>query len=480
MPADGAPGPPGPQGPIGPTGAQGSQGMPGPQGVTGPQGPQGPAGAQGPQGPVGPQGSSAYVTVEDFGAVGNGSIDDTTAIQAAINSLPSDGGIVLFKAKNYKISGTLVIGDGTSTTLSTKRGVVLRGAGLPNTPTGYPSLNGYPVTAGPKLTWAGGGAPMISVNGPLQGWGVQNLFLDGASINGVAGISVTSAAFGDNSNLTIQNCLLGISSTAHPLSGALAGAVGNVDSLRNNWTNLFVYTSSAVGAKGILLNGGPSGTSNTDYNVFTNTFIRGPGGASTFGLYLGVCDSCMFNQLSISGPSVGIQFDYTISSNFPNANNFFSYEIGGTTSYAISGTPGAFAVPNRFYGWIQANSAPAPLLVNTETSDGPWLAFTPGFSWSGTAGIIVNSARYKTLGKTTFVSVDFSIGASGAPANLINFTLPKIPNAGAALAGFNQSQGTVQSGAVKASSATAVLVQSGLATWALNDRVSFSGVYENK
>jgi Pectate lyase superfamily protein len=506
-------GPPGPQGPPGPPGVQGAQGLIGPSNVlsvsgtvTGAAGtnasvliagtspsqslaftiPRGDLGPQGPLGPPGPPGTDSgnYVSVANFGAVGNGMTDDTAAIQAAINSLPNDGGVVLFQAKNYKITGTLVIGDGTSTTLSTKRGVVLRGAGLPNTPTGYPSLQGYTASTGPKLTWAGGAVPMISVNGPLQGWGIQNLFLDGASINGVVGIAVTSAQFGDNSNLTIQNCLLGIASTAHPLTGALAGAVGNVDSLRNNWTNVFVYVPAVTGAKGILLNGDAGGTSNTDYNVFTNIFIRSPGGAAQhFGLYLGVADSCMFKQLSVSGfegGGVGMQFDYSISNSFPLANNFYGYEIGGATSYRNTGTPLGFTTPNRFYDWIEANGAPAPAITNTETSEGPWLSFTPGFSWGGTAGFIVNSARYRTFGRTTFVSIDFSIGASGTTSNIINFTLPKVPNAGAALAGFNQSQALTESGVIKAANAAASLVQERQVSWALNDRSSFSGLYESK
>src|SRR5258707_1280913 len=74
------------------------------------------------------------VTDQPFGAKCDSSTDDTIAIQAAINSLPNDGGIVLFPVQNCKISSTLMLGNGTSSTLSTKRGVILRGMGIPNTP----------------------------------------------------------------------------------------------------------------------------------------------------------------------------------------------------------------------------------------------------------------------------------------------------------------------------------------------------------
>ncbi len=46
---------------------------------------------------------SAVRNVRDFGALGNGSHDDTTAFQNAIDSLPSTGGTVVVPAGNYRI-----------------------------------------------------------------------------------------------------------------------------------------------------------------------------------------------------------------------------------------------------------------------------------------------------------------------------------------------------------------------------------------
>ena len=313
------------------------------------------------------------VNVKNFGAVGDGVADDTSAIQAAINSLPNDGGIVIFPAgRNYKITSSLNIGNGTASAVSTRRGVILRGDGVPNTPTGVPSFNGYTPATGPKLTWAGGATAIIRVLGPLQGWGVQNLFLDGASIAGSTGVAVLSASFGDCSNLTVQNCAaVGVSSTTYPMGGY--SGVGNVDALRNNWTNIFVYVPAVAAAKGILLNGEAGGTSDTDYNVFTNVFIRGAGSTNTFGLYLGVCDANIFNNISISGfagSGVGMQLDYSSNANFPVGNTFYNYEVGGATPFAVAGTPNAFALtwPNRFYGWLGSNGAPPPSVAGAWTA----------------------------------------------------------------------------------------------------------------
>lgn len=59
--------------------------------------------------------SGGYVNVKDFGAVGNGTTDDTTAVRSALNG----GGTVYFPAGTYRITSTLshtsafnVVGDG--------------------------------------------------------------------------------------------------------------------------------------------------------------------------------------------------------------------------------------------------------------------------------------------------------------------------------------------------------------------------------
>jgi len=420
--------------------------------------------------------------VLDYGAACDGSTDDTTAIQNAINALPNDGGIVYFpQAANCKISSTLTIGNGTTSAVSTKRGVILRGAGIPNTPTGLPSLNGYTTSTGPKLTWAGGATPMISIAGPLQGWGVENLILDCASVAGSTGLGVVSAQFGNSSNLSVQNCAsVGISSTSNPLGGYTG--VGNVDSLRNNWTNINVYVPNVFAAKGILLNGDAGGTSDTDYNTFTNVFIRGVGTAANFGLYLGVSDANVFNDLSISGfatAGVGMQFDYSINSNFPSSTTFIQYEIGGSIPFSNLGSPGAQSTPNKFYGLIQANLAPAPILANTEAVDGPWRTYIPSPS-CGTATFSVTAARFKTLGKTTFVEFDATITTLGTGCNAVSFTLPNNPNSGGGVAGREITNGLLINGAIQSTTPVVGLVKPALSAFNNNERVVVSGVYENQ
>lgn len=155
---NGVQGPKGDTGPVGPVGPQGPQGEQGPTGATGPQGPKGDTGATGPQGSKGEKGdpgSDASVTavnvsnamglsglaaddqimvssvdadgkptgwrkkyrdilnVRDFGAKGDGTADDTTAIQNAINHAQTNNiRDVYFPSGTYLITAPLVLTTG--------------------------------------------------------------------------------------------------------------------------------------------------------------------------------------------------------------------------------------------------------------------------------------------------------------------------------------------------------------------------------
>lgn len=163
----GEPGPQGPKGDTGPQGIQGetgSQGLKGDTGERGPQGEQGPkgdkgdTGATGPKGdkgdtgPAGANGSDAtvtstnirnalgyipanqedvtqlseeivdlkvFVTPQMFGAYGDGSHDDTQALQNAFNHVATNGGYLFIPKGRYKVTSPITV-DWSSTS-STRR-----------------------------------------------------------------------------------------------------------------------------------------------------------------------------------------------------------------------------------------------------------------------------------------------------------------------------------------------------------------------
>ncbi len=53
------------------------------------------------------------LNVKDFGAVGNGSTDDSPALQRALDSCASGGGVLVIPAGDYRVASTLKISSGT-------------------------------------------------------------------------------------------------------------------------------------------------------------------------------------------------------------------------------------------------------------------------------------------------------------------------------------------------------------------------------
>lgn len=299
------------------------------------------------------------ITDAPYSADPTGVADSTTAIQNAINALPVNGGIVQFPPGNYKISSTLTVGNGSSSVASTRYGVILQAAcGIT-----IPFFNGFPSTPCAELTWAGGASDMIHVLGPLQGWGIQGLFLNGASTANSC-IHVTSAQFGDSANLSLNNCLHGLASDTVPIFGALS----NTDSYYNSYRNLAVQVPNIANAIGILIDGnGSNNTSNTDFNSFygVNVSIPNASGTVQAAIDLKACDSNVFYDTKVflnSVNSVGVQFDYSAVNSWPASNTFVNLDSSGTTGAFInnSSTPGSSARPNYIIGLVETNGFSAP------------------------------------------------------------------------------------------------------------------------
>lgn len=78
------------------------------QETTGAQGPTGPTGQIGPAGPIA---TSTGVNILQYGAICNGSHDDTAAINAAISSIASIGGTVLFPPLTCVVSSPILVSN---------------------------------------------------------------------------------------------------------------------------------------------------------------------------------------------------------------------------------------------------------------------------------------------------------------------------------------------------------------------------------
>jgi hypothetical protein len=113
--------------------------------------------------------------VKDFGAVGNGVIDDTAAIQAAIDSVAASGrgDTIVFPPGDYKVTSSL----------TAKERVCLMGAGPPGiTESGTATLNGTRIIGN-------GGFPIIEATVATFSFGVERMtFVGSTTASGSRGI----------------------------------------------------------------------------------------------------------------------------------------------------------------------------------------------------------------------------------------------------------------------------------------------------
>lgn len=178
----------GPQGPQGPQGAQGPQGF---QGVTG-------TGSQGPQGTQGLTGSGSglpnHVFVKrDYGAVGDGVTNDTTAINNALAAISTiRGDVLVFEPGIYLVPGGIT---------EQKKGLVVKGLGAC---TQGPGLQASQVGVVIKATTAGAWAWYAKGADPAD---ANDYF--GGSFNDIAFHGDADTAGGlkiEKGCLTVQNC----------------------------------------------------------------------------------------------------------------------------------------------------------------------------------------------------------------------------------------------------------------------------------
>lgn len=130
---------------------------------------------------------SDWISVKDFGAVGDGVTNDTAAIQAAIDAVnAAGGGVLFFPAGNYLCIGLVL-----------KSGVYLYGAA----PYKYSSNSKYAV----KLTASATGIVVDTPNGSA----CDNGGIDGFVIQGLGSAIVGNGIrFRDANACSIKNCLV--------------------------------------------------------------------------------------------------------------------------------------------------------------------------------------------------------------------------------------------------------------------------------
>lgn len=310
------------------------------------------------------------VSVTDFGAVGDGVVDDTAAIQAGIDYLESlNGGVLYFPQGTYRTTSTLT---------SNNHGVMLKGEGEGNY---FGTLSAVTLTTpATTIKYEGFGTAAIHFTctaGTYKkvGGGVEAIFINCGSGTGSAtyGILVTS-----RDKLTVRNVLI-FNATAAAVRtecfpGLLASAVSGYD-VQNC---LFENVSSAaetvnITTKGLQLTGGQGnggvGQGNTSFNTFINT--RWFSAPTEPAVEIGNTDNNTFVALRANGG--GSESPITVGAieflsreqtgtGAARFNNIYGCEaVGGVIARAATdGTTSSFN--NNIYGYNISNGGQAPVI----------------------------------------------------------------------------------------------------------------------
>jgi hypothetical protein len=324
------------------------------------------------------------VNVIDFGAIGNGVADDTTAIKNAITYLSGiGGGNLLFPVGTFNIS----------LPISITAPISLIGSG-----DGWRAFTTFSATTGTTIKYVGSiGATMFTyTNINYGGVGMQNILLSGNNLANI-GMILDGVVGGFWQNIgVLEPVNIGIK---------LQATIGTTS--WNTFTNIAI---NCLGNSACLyLTGSVIGGGNTAHNSFNNLQLNfgSTSGGSGHGIYLGNCDNNYFAMTYIyaayglSTVGYGVYCDPTELANFPIGNHFYHLQASVKGWYQPSTT---LEPPAIIFGYARDNGQPAPVTNGTALnytmsfkgnivgSPGFSLGLSTGNNFVGEAAIPIGSA----------------------------------------------------------------------------------------
>lgn len=315
----------------------------------------------------------AEINVLDYGATGNGTTDDTAAIQAAINSLSASGGQVLFPAGTYKVTSTITLSSNIALVGNAKSVINLNvteiGLSIP--------VSGTNITVS-DLSFTGTCARVISSapTGVCTNIKILNNTISGATL---AGAGYTSGIFllGASNCLVEGNILTGNGLGANngfcadiAFYAPNSSSVGMRNKILNNTCkstqvifNFLAFNISNCLISGNFISGAKTSTTNNDgygivvydtasytlpysltnFNTISNNTVTGTQGT---GIYVASCDNTTITGNTVSYVGA-VQLDPTLPVGGIVLNGLFSSQntITGNT-ISSSGKDGIVSSSN--------------------------------------------------------------------------------------------------------------------------------------
>jgi hypothetical protein len=296
--------------------------------------------------------ASRAFDVADFGAVGDGEFDDTSAFQAALDAAIGVGGTLAVSAPrvSWILSRTLTIQPAPGTVQAQ---VNIQGAGSAS-----------------AVQWRG--ANQVPVFRCL-GWkrsivsGVHIDFTNSQSTANVAWDIDTTNAFQSTSLVTFENCFVGLGSHSGNSAWRLGhNSIGLADISFYAWLNC-----SVNGKRGVT---GQRGWINEGSNTLNNTWFGG----------LGSNLEKMVTNLSDAGSSTPQGDDSMFFYGLGGSQNSLDFEFANEGSYSIMG--GRFELGSRFLNVSRASNHASVTVQGVNIS-----SYTPS------GGILVDFQRPGSL-----------------------------------------------------------------------------------
>jgi Endopolygalacturonase len=260
--------------------------------------------------------------VKWFGAKGDAYNDDTTEIQAAIDSLPARGGTVYLPGGNYYISSTISIGNGNGgTTYSTKNGVKLVGEG-----------GGFGVDDTSKIptmiTCTTTMGTAINVRGRISDVHIENIHIT-CNFNSTTGISLNSV-----SGVNLRNVKI-LHFTEVGLAVIAGGAPTGNYNILNEFDNVNV-ASNVNGTICLYMDGNYSVSNDTWLTTWRNCRFDTAGSNNSVSAWFKFVDSNSFYRCHFANYGTGctgIIFDSLNNDQFPAGMAFYDCSIQNTAVY---------------------------------------------------------------------------------------------------------------------------------------------------
>lgn len=233
--------------------------------------------------------NTGQFNVKDYGALGNGSTDDTAAIAAAITAAEVSGGVVYFPPGIYNISSPL--------TISTS-GVILRGAAEWDWGNGGSTIN-------LDASWSGAAGVLINIGNAT----IENLsFSTVSATTSVPIISANSAGSTVYDSFTVRN-VVAVNSGGIKFNKCTDVLLENVDLQAWSGTAGYSFTTCQL----VYLencNASPASTGTTsscEYNYYfsatqtVDCYSSESNGTPYISLYLSDTNDCTFVDFECSG-----------------------------------------------------------------------------------------------------------------------------------------------------------------------------------